>query len=156
VPDARIAEKALHTAFGDHRIREKREFFRISPDKPTAILKAFGTQNVTPGHDVVEDDDDSKSLERARSRKPKFNFDMIGLKIGERLASVFDDDVECMVAGRKRVNFRGEEMSISAAALIVANENGKNWNTIAGPSFWKYEDQPLNELRDEADEVDDE
>jgi len=37
VADATAAEKALHVAFGDHRVREKREFFRISPDKPTAV-----------------------------------------------------------------------------------------------------------------------
>jgi hypothetical protein len=43
VDDAAKAKRALHIAFGDHRVREGREFLRISKDKPTAIFKPCGT-----------------------------------------------------------------------------------------------------------------
>ena len=147
VTDAVMAEKALHVAFGDHRIRERREFFRLSPDKPTAILKAFGIRNVTPSNDVVEDIDDLRALDKARSRRPKFTFDMVGVPVSAELNSVFDDEVTCVVQSNNKVLFRGQSMSLTQSALIIAHETGRNWKTLAGPEYWKFEDQTLSELR---------
>ncbi len=147
VTDAVMAEKALHVAFGDHRIRERREFFRLSPDKPTAILKAFGIRNVTPSNDVVENIDDLRALDKARSRRPKFTFDMVGVPVSAELNSVFDDEVTCVVQSNNKVLFRGQSMSLTQSALIIAHETGRNWKTLAGPEYWKFEDQTLSELR---------
>ncbi|MEP4249458.1 GIY-YIG nuclease family protein [Tateyamaria sp.] len=153
VEDAVKAEKALHTAFGDHRIRDRREFFRLSPDKPTAILKAFGIDDVTPRDDVVEDAEDSRALEKARARRPNFNFDMIGLETGTELQSVFDDDISCVVTDQKNVTFRGQVMSLSQSALIIARDSGRNWKSLAGPDYWKFEDQTLSDLRNQMEEL---
>ncbi|MVO16979.1 GIY-YIG nuclease family protein [Parasedimentitalea huanghaiensis] len=147
VESAIAAEKALHVAFGDHRVRERREFFRISPDKPTAILKAFGLRDVTPSEDVIGDHDDARALERARSRRPRFTFDMVSVVEGSQLHSVFDDDTICTVGPGNNVVFRGEQMSLSQSALIVARETGRNWKTLAGPDYWKFEDETLANLR---------
>lgn len=155
VQNAARAENALHVAFGDHRIRERREFFRISPDKPTAILKAFGIRDVTPTDDVVEDADDSRALEKARARRPRFTFEMIGLSTGEELHSVFDDEIKCEVADGDRVIFRDQNMSLSQSALIVAHETGRNWKTLAGPDYWKFEDETLTDLRNAEETADD-
>lgn len=153
VVDAAKAERALHTAFGDHRIRERREFFRLSPDKPTAILKAFGICDVTPRDDVVQDAEDARALDKARARRPNFTFDMIGLEPGAELHSVFDDEVTCMVSDQKTVVFRGQMMSLSQSALAVAHENGRQWKSLAGPDYWKFEDQTLTELRNQIEEL---
>jgi hypothetical protein len=147
VADAVVAEKALHVAFGDHRIRERREFFRLSPDKPTAILKAFGIRNVTPSNDVVENVDDLRALDKARSCRPKFGFDMVEVPVSAELNSVFDDEIVCVVEANNKVRFRGQLMSLTQSALIVAHETGRNWKTLAGPEYWKFEDQTLSELR---------
>ncbi len=151
VADAAGAERALHLAFGDHRLREKREFFRLSPDQPTAILKAFGIRNVTPGEDAVLDEDDKKSLDRARSRRINFSFDMISVKPGAELQSVFDPETVCYVHDKRKVLFRGQILSLSAAAMVVARENGKNWTSLAGPAYWLYDDVTLSDWRNEAD-----
>lgn len=148
VADANVAEKALHLAFGDHRIRSRREFFKISPDKPTAILKAFGIKNVTPGEDIVEDKADIKALELARSIKPRFKFSMVKIEEGAVLHSVFDDEVTCTVTENEKVLFRDEEHSLSSSALIVAHDNNKNWKAVQGPQYWKYNDEILVNLRD--------
>jgi len=153
VENAQVAERALHTAFGDHRVRERREFFRISPDKPTAILRAFGIQDVTPKTDVVEDVDDARALEKARARRPRFTFEMIRVSEGSELHSVFDDEITCVVAKDNTVFFRDEQMSLSQSALIVARETGRNWKTLAGPDYWKFEDETLTSLRNAEEEV---
>ncbi|MEM7188455.1 MAG: GIY-YIG nuclease family protein [Pseudomonadota bacterium] len=154
VADGPIAERALHTAFGDHRVRERREFFWLSPDKPTAILKAFGVVDRTPEEDVVEEPEDLKALEKARAKRPRFSFDMVGIKVGEMLESVFDGDQTCVVAENNKVIFRDEVMSLSQSALILAHETGRNWRALAGPDYWKYEDRTLTDMRNQEEEGD--
>jgi hypothetical protein len=39
VADPSRVERAIHEAFDDHRVRPSREFFRLSPDKPKAIIE---------------------------------------------------------------------------------------------------------------------
>lgn len=154
--DAQRWERALHEAFGDHRERAAREFFRISPDKPAAILKMIDGLNVTPRGDVVQEAGDQTALNKARSRRTNFSFDVVGIPLGAELQSVFDDSITCIVAGPKKVNFRGETLSLSASALIVAREKGFEWAAIQGPLYWKYQDRPLSELRENALTDDDE
>ncbi|NRB02593.1 MAG: GIY-YIG nuclease family protein [Rhodobacteraceae bacterium] len=150
-----VAERALHTAFGDHRIRDRREFFRLSPDKPTAILRAFGGREVTPGQDPVEDESDQRALDKARSIRPRFRFEMADVAVGSVLTSVFDDSIQCKVLEDEKVLFRGEQHSLTSSALVVANEFGKNWKQIQGPRYWKFEDEALVDLRDRNELEDD-
>ena len=154
VPDGVAAERAIHIAFGDHRIRERREFFSLSPDKPTAILRAFGLNDRTPRDDVVEVAEDLRALEKARSRRPRFSFDMVGVNEGDELESVFDDNITCVVADGNKVIFRDQLLSLSQSALIVAQETGRNWSSVAGPDYWKFEDRTLSDLRNEEENDD--
>lgn len=155
VPDSLIAEKALHVAFGDHRIRESREFFRISPDKPTAILRAFGMRDVTLTSDVVSEPDDERALEKARARRPRFSFAMIDVPIGAILHSVFNNDETFIVAAGDKVVFREVNQSLSQSALTIAHETGRSWKTLAGPDYWKFEDETLTDLRNAAESDED-
>jgi hypothetical protein len=160
VQDAIGWERALHEAFGDHRVRAAREFFRISPDKPAAILKMLAgqvaAQDVTPKEDVVQEPGDQEALNKARSRKVNFSFDQASIPIGATLQSVFDDNITSTVIGNKKVLFRGEEHSLSSSALVIAREKGFQWSAIAGPAYWKFDDKPLTELRDALNGEDEE
>ena len=156
VEDAAAAEGALHRAFDDHRMRKRREFFRMSPDKPTAILKAFGTNDVTPKGDVVSEDagadDDRRALNRERVRRQNFSFPAVGIEPGVELQSVFNDAELCVVEDNKKVIFRGDSTTLSAAALTVARESGREWKTINGPAYWKRDGTTLAELREGVSE----
>jgi hypothetical protein len=154
VPDPARAERAIHDAFDDHRIRKSREYFRISPDRPKAILELVQIRNVTPGEEVLSEPGDQVALDRARDKRSKFNFSMINLKEGDVLTSVFDESVEAIVSKEKNlIDFRGELSSLSAAALKVAHEKGYGWKSIAGPSYWKFAEKTLSERRDEIEEI---
>ncbi len=150
VADPRRVEKALHEAFDDNRIRPSREFFRISPDKPKAIIQLLELRNVTPGHDVLTEPGDQTALNEERRRRSSFRFSLVGLMPGAQLDSVFDENIHCTVKDDRLVEFRGEEQSLSGAALIVSREKGYNWPTIAGPQYWKYNGKTLSEMRDES------
>jgi hypothetical protein len=149
VPNAEAAERAIHKAFDDHRIRPSREFFRLSPDKPTVILELLCIKNVTPGVELFTEPGDEEALGEAKKRRAIFNFTSVGLAPGTVLQSVFDENITCTVKGERWVDFRGEETSLSKAALEIAHQKGYSWSTIAGPDYWKYGGKTLSELREE-------
>lgn len=149
VTDAAKVERAIHEAFGDHRVRKNREFFKISPDKPKAIIELLCTKNVTPGIELFTEPDDKEALDEAKKRKSHFRFSLIGLKPGTALQSVFDDSITCTVKNDRWVEFRGQEHSLSSSALDIAHEKGLGWSAIAGPEYWKYDGKTLSEWRDE-------
>lgn len=148
VSDVDRVERALHEAFGDSRIRKNREFFKISPDKPRAIIELLCIKNVTPGVELVADANDREALNEAKKRRSVFNFTDVGLIPGTILQSVFDDKIECTVKGPRWVEFREEETSLSKAALEIAHEKGFGWSAVAGPDYWKYKGKTLSELRE--------
>ncbi len=149
VADAAKVERAIHEAFDDHRVRKSREFFRLSPDKPRAIIELLCLKNVTPGEELFTEAGDKEALAEAKKRRAAFNFNIVGIKPGTVLQSVFDETITCAVKGDRWVEFRGQEESLSSSALIVAHEKGYGWSTIAGPQYWKYEGKTLSELRAE-------
>jgi hypothetical protein len=149
VSDAARVERAIHEAFDDHRVRKSREFFRLSPDKPKAIIELLCIKNVTPGGELFTEEGDEEALAEAKKRRAAFNFSLVGIKPGTVLQSVFDDTITCTVKGDRSVEFRGEEHSLSSSALMIAHEKGYDWSTIAGPQYWKYEGKTLSELREE-------
>ena len=58
VDDPRFVESKLHEAFDEFRIRENREFFRMSADQAKAALEIASGEDVTPQGDVVETESD--------------------------------------------------------------------------------------------------
>ena len=148
VDDAVGWERALHEAFDDRRINARREFFRISPDKPVAILKMLHSRNVTPKQDIAETKEDLEALDRERRREVNFSFPNFGIEKSSMLQSVFDEEITCEVVGDRDVMFRGDITSLSKSALSVANEKGYAWKTIRGPQYWKYEGRTLLEIRE--------
>lgn len=151
VSDCRRIEKALHEAFDDHRVRKSREFFRLSPEKPRAIIRLLAIREVTPGHDVVETQDDQRALNEERNRRSGFRFDLVGISPGATLVSVFDDAVTATVLDNRYISFKGTRTSLSASALQVAHDQGLLWTSIRGPAYWKYEGRPLSEWQEAAE-----
>lgn len=152
VEDAKKAETAIHKAFDDRRVRKSREFFRVPVEQPIAILAGFGIQDVTPRDDVVgktDPDGDRAALERSRSRRENFQFKMVGIAPGLVLESIWDKDKTCVVRDDKKVEFMGDEMSLSAAAARVLDIMGKTWRSVSGPESWKHNGRTLVFLRDE-------
>ncbi len=55
VEDSVKVEKKLHDAIGDHRIRERREFFRLSPHRAQAALELAALEDVTPREEIIDE-----------------------------------------------------------------------------------------------------
>ena len=148
VDDPRFVESKLHEAFDEFRIRENREFFRMSADQAKAALEIASGEDVTPQGDVVETESDKVALDRERKRT-RFNFAQIGIEPGEILEFKKDPSITAKVVKNDQIEFRGNITSLSPAALIIVHEMGYKWTKIAGPQFWTYKGKTLYELNNQ-------
>ena len=147
VPNMDRVEKKLHDAFNANRVRTRREFFRIDPERIKDALEIADGMDVTPRYDVVEDDDDEAALTKARERRGRFNFRMVEVPVGAELVFVKNTDVKCSVVENKKVEFEGEIRSLSQATLIALGREGYTWKAAAGPDYWTYNGESLTERR---------
>ena len=145
VDDPTFVEQKLHQAFDEFRIRDNREFFRMSPDQAKAALEIASGEDVTPKDDVVENESDRAALNRERNRN-RFNFAQIGIDPGEILEFKKNPSITAKVLDNDQIEFRGNRTSLSPAALIIVQEMGYKWTKIAGPQFWMYKGKTLYEL----------
>jgi plastocyanin len=84
---------------------------------------------------------------KARERRSAFNFEMVGIAPGAVLTFVDDDSVHATVIDKRKVEFDGETMSLSAAALLIKQRQDYNWRQIQGPAYWTYDGESLDERR---------
>jgi hypothetical protein len=133
-------ERTLHQLFADERVNERREFFRVDPEKVVLALSIGGFADVTPGADVVETQEDEAALEKARTRRSGFDMEAVGVPVGATLVSTRDEETTCTVLEGGRVEFQGENLSLSAAALRVLQ-----CTTRAG---WRLHARPVRRIPD--------
>lgn len=151
VADCHQAERLLYDAFADVRVRSRREFFEISPERVASALRLAALQDVTPRDDVVEDAEDERALNEARRRRGRFNFKIVGIQPGTVLTLAKDETKTCEVIDNHRVRYRDEVMSLSQAALKAIHELGYTWKAVSGPENWEHDGQTLDELRREVE-----
>jgi T5orf172 domain-containing protein len=149
VPDILAVESALHQAFAPNRINPKREFFRLEPDQPIAILKLLhvedATSEVSSVTDAATDDQSKAAAEQQRTRRPRFNFDEMGIPVGSRLDSTHNDAF-VIVASARRVRFGDDEVSLTAATRHVL---GNDYDVAPGP-HWTFDGKLLQDIYEET------
>jgi len=148
VQDSKFVERQIFEAFLDKRVRSSREFFQISPEQAVAIIKLVEIENVTPKQDFVENQEDQKALNEARTRRSAFNFKMVNVPVGAELSFAHDPEIKSTVADNKMVMFENELMSLSGAAQKILDVE---W-PVQGPLYWIYEGETLDERRRKMEE----
>jgi len=143
VKDMSFVEKQLHEAFSDHRVRASREFFELSPVRVESVLKLVELENVTPNVDIVESKDDQLALNKARRRRPNFDFNSLNIPIGSELVFIHDEAIKAVVIDDRRIRLGEEITTTSAAAVKLTNSK----TALQGPLFWLFEGEILNERR---------
>jgi hypothetical protein len=150
VANYKKAEKALHEAFGIHRVNPSREFFKMEPHRVKVLLDGFGCKDVTPGTVIVEQASDTKATElyvEVAERRRNFTFSAVEIPIGTVLTFVDDDTITCTVVDDRRVEYNGLTTSLSNAALEALKLKGKIWPSVAGPQMWMFGEETLSERR---------
>lgn len=153
VEDMARVEAALHTAFGDKRVRASREFFRVDPYRAKAVLELLALEDVTPREEVETEPGDVEAIEHARRMRSRFEFSMADVPIGAELTFARGEGFTATVIDNRTIEFRGAKTSLSAAAALVLDELGYSGSSFAGTSYWLYEGQTLDERRRELEGV---
>jgi hypothetical protein len=154
VKDYSFVERKLHSGLRQYRENMNREFFRIPEEDVINFLEMVDGDDVTPRDDQFDDKEDEVAFEKTTRIGQRFNFEMVEIKVGSILEFIRDENVTCKVKSKNRVEFEGDDHSVSSAALIATNRMGFNWKTIAGPLNWKFEGEVLDERRKRYEEGD--
>lgn len=147
VDDNRRVERALHTAFGDFRVRPNREFFKMDPYKVKAILEVLAIEDVTPKNELVATAEDAQALRTVSIKAGRFRFSSAGIPIGAVLNFVKDLSLTATVEEDSWVVFEGEKHSLTTAALEALKKCGYNWSSVQGPEYWLYNGESVGSLR---------
>jgi hypothetical protein len=140
-------EKTLHTAFGDHRIRANREFFRLDPFRAKVIIELLAIEDVTPREDVFEDQESAAAVEKATRTSGHYNFKKYGIPVGAILEYSSDSEITAEVHGEKTMLFQGEIVSPSRAAMMANRLRGGTSTALPGPLMWVYKGETLSAIR---------
>ena len=147
VKDYSEVERKLHKGLNNCRANMNREFFSIAEDEVINFLELIPGEDVTPKEDNFEDKVDQLAFEKATKIAQRFNFQMVDIPIGATLLFNRNKEIKCIVKSNTRVDFEGENHSLSSAALLATNRMGFNWKAVSGPTSWTYEDETLDERR---------
>lgn len=139
VPDCRKLERTLHFVFGEKRSRRNREFFTIEPDRAKAIIELVAIDEIELS-DAEQDIDvrERQEISDLRTRREVRTFDSLNIPVGSELTFIKDEAITCRVTEARKVDFRGQIMSPSAAALRVVQEMGYTWKAVSGMDYWQY------------------
>lgn len=155
VDDYNEVEKLLHAAFLDTRSRSTREFFEIDEQRVISALQIAKGRDVTPNKDIAVDAESLRALSKAsesRERRERFKFSSIGLKSGDIISYLKNNDIKATIIDDSKINFEGKEMSVSQAAKILITLDGFKWKTINGPQYWEYDGETLSQRRRRMEE----
>lgn len=140
-------EKTLHQLFAEHRINPKREFFKVEPEKVVLALSIGGFKEVTPGKADI-DPVEVLAMEKAKEqRRSRINLSALGINIGDTLVLSRDEEVTATVMPAGKVSYKGEILSLSAAALKALQEMGYKSTAVSGSDYWMFEGELLDERR---------
>ena len=154
VEDDVTVERLVHQAFADVRVRTSREFFEIDAQRIIAALKLTNGRDVTPRSDVAEDEEGIEALERTVAKRKSYNFSDAHVEVGDILTYSKDESIIARVVADKRIEFEGEVMSLSKAALILLHREGYTWKQANGWAFWLKDGETLVERVNRFAEVD--
>ena len=140
-------EKALHVAFEPNRLSRSREFFTVKSSQVEALLKVWpDARDVTPEVERdIDEDLSSQEKEDARKfkrRRPNLNFKTMRIPDGSELVSTNDDHEKAIVIGEKKVSFRDEEMSLTAATRMALDLD----YAVPPCGHWTFESRNLSDI----------
>lgn len=145
VDDSQKVERKLHEAFGDHRVRDKREFFRLSPHRAQAALELAALEDATPKEEIIDEfpEDAEQGLIRETKRRILPTFSQYKIPVGSVLQLTKDSQITAVVDGERTVSFNGESVALSAAALSALKSMGYDWKSAHGAAYWEFQGETI-------------
>jgi hypothetical protein len=167
VENPSVVEKAIHNLIDtiddslraieqkDNGRSRKREFFKISPEKSFEIFKQVAMLRGDSEYlQMVEPTElDQKIEEIIQQKRSRLNLKEIGIPDNTMLNFVNDESITCNAdIKNNKLIYENNSYSLSALAIKLLNEKCK-WNvkSIAGGSYFKYNGETLNDIREQLE-----
>lgn len=145
-------ESLMHDAFADYRVRNNREFFKISPEKVVAALRISGAEEIKISNVAIDKDGIERETPVENNLyKKRFPFSKYGIPVGAELFFTRNKEKKCKVIDGNDVEFEGKRYSLSKLAMKFMNELGYNWKYVRGPSFFEYNGEVLSDIQDKSE-----
>ena len=129
-----------------------REFYAMSPENAYSILEAIAEIHgcgdklklVTLSKADEKAEKTAQEIDtEASERASNFSFEKCNIPIGDVIEYCDDKSITAKVVDDRHVEYNGEIMSLTALAKFLT---GKKY-AIAGPRFFKYKGEWLNDIR---------
>ena len=141
--------RSIENFNGQKRVRE---FYAMPPEAAYAIFEAIAEIHgrtdalklIPPSEEEAKAEELAKEVDTEHSEKASnFSFSRCNIAIGEQIEYIYDSTITAIVAGERAIEYEGVTMSLTALAKKLT---GKTY-AIAGPKFFKYKGENLNDLR---------
>jgi hypothetical protein len=139
----------------DNGRNRKREFYKISPEKAFEIFKQVAEfRGDAESLQMIEPTEvEQKIDEIIQRKKPRLSLKEIGIPDGVTLNFVNDETITCVAdIERNKLIYENNSYSLSALAIKLLNEKcGWNIKSIAGGSYFKFNGETLNDIRNSSE-----
>lgn len=119
-----------------------------------AALKLTNGIDVTPKEDIAEDQESIEALERTVAKRKSYSFSDAHVNVGDVLYYSKDEGVTATVVADKKIEFEGEAVSLSKAALTLLHREGYKWKQANGWAFWMKDGETLVERVERFENLD--
>ena len=142
--------RSIENFNGQKRVRE---FYAMSPEDAYSILEAIAEIHgrsgslklIAPSAEEAKAEETAKEVDTEHTEKAaNFSFSKCQIGVGEQIEYAYDPSITAIVVGDRSVEYNGTTMSLTALAKQLT---GKKY-AIAGPKFFKYKGEWLNDIRD--------
>lgn len=152
VEDYAVVEKMLHTAFGDFRVRNSREFFKMDPYRARVVLEHIAIEDVTPREDTATDQEGKDALEKVSKIGSRYDMEKYGIPVGAVLQYTSEPALTCTVIDARTVDYKGQQVSLSRAAVLANADRGGTATALQDPIWWLFEGETLASIRERLDD----
>ena len=146
--------RSIENFNGKQRVRE---FYAMSPEDAYSILEAIAEIHGRADKlkRIAMDEAQRKAEETAqeidaehKERLAPFRFSLCNIHPGEEIEFCYNPEIRCTVVDDKQVEYQGQRYSLSALAQLLT---GSKWS-VAGPRYFKYKGEWLNDIRHRLEE----
>lgn len=147
--------RSIENFNGKQRVRE---FYAMSPEDAYSILEAIAEiHGRTDKLKLIAMDEEQKQAEETaqeidaehKERLAPFRFSLCNIQPGEVIEYCNNPEIRCTVVDDKQVAYQGQRYSLSALAQLLT---GSTWS-VAGPRYFKYKGEWLNDIRHRLEDL---
>ena len=141
--------RSVESFNGKQRVRE---FYAMSPEDAYSILEAIAEiHGCSDKLKIAALSEEEKTAEQtaqeidteSTERAANFSFVKCQIPIGAKIEYYDNPNITATVVDDRNIEYNGETMSLTALAKLLS---GKKYS-IAGPKFFKYKGEWLNDIR---------